>query len=160
MAGDRVSAELGVAVKANAQNATADAVVISRIVFIVRSNQFEALGVFRTSRPSLIWSPGSEWLTGSFDGSNRSSRWSGLLGVSLRLRCLRSGRRNLRDFRNVECDLVGSIYRGGICTLNFHSTKLSDAVPSSEGTSARSFVRMTNFRYRPIVLQQSKIGRH
>jgi hypothetical protein len=44
MAGDRVSAKLGVAVKANAQNATADAVV--RIVFIVRSNQFEALGVF------------------------------------------------------------------------------------------------------------------
>jgi hypothetical protein len=44
--GDRVSAELGVAVKANAQNATADAVVIWRIVFIVRSNQFEALGVF------------------------------------------------------------------------------------------------------------------
>jgi hypothetical protein len=84
MAGDRVSAKLGVAVKANAQNATADAVV--RIVFIVRSNQFEALGVFRTSRPSLIWSPGSEWLTGNFEGSNRSSRWSGLLGVSLRLR--------------------------------------------------------------------------
>ena len=119
MAGDRVSAKLGVAVKANAQNATADAVVIWRIVFIVRSNQFEALGVFRTSRPSLIWSPGSEWLTGNFEGSNRSSRWSGLLGVSLRLRCLRSGRRNLRDFRNVECDLVGPIYRGGICTLNF-----------------------------------------
>src|SRR5258708_18272 len=79
MAGDRVSAKLGVAVKANAQNATADAVVIWRIVFIVRSNQFEALGVFRTSRPSLIWSPGSEWLTGNFEGSNRSSRWSGLL---------------------------------------------------------------------------------
>src|SRR6267142_652805 len=57
MAGDRVSAKLGVAVKANAQNATADAVVIWRIVFIGRSNQFEALGVFRTSRPSLIWSP-------------------------------------------------------------------------------------------------------
>src|SRR6266403_1092655 len=57
MAGDRVSAKLGVAVKANAQNATADAVVIWCIVFIVRSNQFEALGVFRTSRPSLIWSP-------------------------------------------------------------------------------------------------------
>jgi len=74
MAGDRVSAKLGVAVKANAQNATADAVVIWRIVFIVRSNQFEALGVFRTSRPSLIWSPGSEWLTGNFEGSNRSSR--------------------------------------------------------------------------------------
>jgi hypothetical protein len=74
MAGDRVSAKLGVAVKANAQNATADAVV--RIVFIVRSNQFEALGVFRTSRPSLIWSPGSEWLTGNFEGSNRSSRWN------------------------------------------------------------------------------------
>jgi hypothetical protein len=46
MAGDRVSAKFGVAVKANAQNATADAVVIWRIVFIVRSNQFEALGVF------------------------------------------------------------------------------------------------------------------
>ena len=48
MAGDRVSAELGVAVKANAQNATADAVVIWRIVivFISRSNQFEVLGVF------------------------------------------------------------------------------------------------------------------
>ena len=46
MAGDRVSAELGVAVNANAQNATADAVVIWRIVFIARSNQFEALGVF------------------------------------------------------------------------------------------------------------------
>jgi hypothetical protein len=46
----------------------------------------------------------------------------GLLGGSLRLRCLHSGRRNLRDFRNVECDLVGPIYRGGICTLNFHST--------------------------------------
>ena len=87
MAGDRVSAELGIAVKANAQNATADAVVIWRIVFIVRSNQFEALGVFRTSRPSLIWSPGYEWLTGNIEGSNRSSRWSGLLGVS-RLRCL------------------------------------------------------------------------
>src|SRR5258705_12333295 len=102
MAGDRVSAKIGVAVKANAQNATADAVVIWRIVFIVRSNQFEALGVFRTSRPSLIWSPGSEWLTGNIEGGNRSSRWSGLLGVSLRLRCLRSGRRILRDFRNVE----------------------------------------------------------
>src|SRR5258705_12874214 len=121
MAGDRVSAKIGVAVKANAQNATADAVVIWRIVFIVRSNQFEALGVFRTSRPSLIWSPGPEWLTGNFEGSNRSSRWSGLLVASLRLRCLRSGRRNLRDFR--KCDLVGPIYRGGICTLNFHSTK-------------------------------------
>ena len=43
----------------------------------------------------------------------------GLLGGSLRLRCLHSGRPNLRDFRNVECDLVGPIYRGGICTLNF-----------------------------------------
>src|SRR5258708_31149212 len=29
-------------------------------------------------------------------------------------------RRNLQDFRNAECDLVGPIYRGGICTLNFH----------------------------------------
>jgi hypothetical protein len=47
VAGDRVSAKLGVAVKANAQNATVDAVVIWRIVFIVRSNQFEALGVFK-----------------------------------------------------------------------------------------------------------------
>jgi hypothetical protein len=76
MAGDRVSAELGVAVKANAQNATADAVVIWRIVFIARSNQFEALGVFWTSRPGLIWSPGSEWLTGNFEGGNRSGRWN------------------------------------------------------------------------------------
>jgi hypothetical protein len=25
--------------------------------------------------PGLIWSPGSEWLMGNFEGSNRSSRW-------------------------------------------------------------------------------------
>jgi hypothetical protein len=74
--GARVSAELGVAVKANAQNATADAVVIWRIVFIVRSNGFEVLGVFWTSRPSLISSPGFEWLTGNFEDGNRSSRWN------------------------------------------------------------------------------------
>ncbi len=49
--------------------------------------------------------------------------WWSLLGVSLRLRCLCSGRRNLQDFRNTECDLIGPIYCGGICTLNFHSTK-------------------------------------
>jgi membrane protein YqaA with SNARE-associated domain len=49
--------------------------------------------------------------------------WWSLLGVSLRLRCLCSGRRNLQDFRNTECDLIGPVYCGGICTLNFHSTK-------------------------------------
>ena len=58
----------------------------------------------------------------------------GLLGVSLRLRCLRSGDEiykisgtrsviSLGLFINAECDLVGPIYRGGICTLNFNSTK-------------------------------------
>jgi hypothetical protein len=46
----------------------------------------------------------------------------GLLGVSLRLRCLRSGA-EIYKISNAECDLVGPIYRGGICTLNFHSTK-------------------------------------
>jgi hypothetical protein len=47
MAGDRVSAELGAAVKANAQNATADAVIIWRIVFIQRvfGLRYQYLGV-------------------------------------------------------------------------------------------------------------------
>src|SRR5258708_2913789 len=49
--------------------------------------------------------------------------WWSLLGVSLRLWCLCSGRRNLQDFRNAECDRIGPIYCGGICPLNFHSTK-------------------------------------
>ena len=49
--------------------------------------------------------------------------WWSLLGVSLRLRCICSGRRNLQDFRNTECDLIGPIYCGRISTLNFHSTK-------------------------------------
>jgi hypothetical protein len=34
-----------------------------------------AISDHRTSRPGLIWSPGSEWLTGNFEGSNRTSRW-------------------------------------------------------------------------------------
>ena len=46
-----------------------------------------------------------------------------LLGVSLWLRCLCNGRRNLHDFGNAECDLIGPIYCGGICTLNFHAPK-------------------------------------
>jgi hypothetical protein len=36
---------------------------------------------------------------------------------------LMQGGQNLQDFWNAECDLIGSIYRGGICTFNFHSTK-------------------------------------
>jgi len=39
--------------------------------------------------------------------------WRSLLGVSLRLRCLCSGRRNLQDFRNTECDLIWPIYCRG-----------------------------------------------
>ena len=57
MAGDRVSAKLGVAVKANAQNATADAVVIWRIVFISRSNQFEVLVYFELLAPASYGRP-------------------------------------------------------------------------------------------------------
>ncbi len=49
--------------------------------------------------------------------------WWSLLGVSVRLRCLCSRRRNSQDFRNTECDLIGPIYCGGICTFNFYSTK-------------------------------------
>jgi hypothetical protein len=39
--------------------------------------------------------------------------WWSLLGVSVRFRCLWRRRRNLKDFRNAECDLIGSIYRSG-----------------------------------------------
>jgi hypothetical protein len=55
------------------------------------------------------------------------SRWAGCGGMragpTLRLRRLCSGRRNLQDFWNAECDLIGPVYCGGICTLNFHSTQ-------------------------------------
>jgi membrane protein DedA with SNARE-associated domain len=50
------------------------------------------------------------------------NRWS-LLVVSVRLRCLCSGRRSLQDFGNTDSDLIGLIYCGGICALNLHSTK-------------------------------------
>jgi hypothetical protein len=49
VAGDQVSADPGVAVKANAENATADAVAILGIVFITLSNKFEALVYFEVS---------------------------------------------------------------------------------------------------------------
>jgi hypothetical protein len=44
----------------------------SHEIFLSRA---EPSVIIRTSRPSLIWSPGSEWLTGNFEVSNRSSRW-------------------------------------------------------------------------------------
>jgi hypothetical protein len=37
-----------------------------------------AISDHRTSRPGLIWSPCPEWLTGNFEGSNRSSRCTGI----------------------------------------------------------------------------------
>ena len=47
MAGDQESADPGVAVNANAENATADAVAILQIVLITLSNKFEVFGVSR-----------------------------------------------------------------------------------------------------------------
>jgi hypothetical protein len=57
-----LAADPGVAVKANAENAIADAVVILGIVFIARSNQFEALVYFEIS-PVMVGCPTcrSEW---------------------------------------------------------------------------------------------------
>jgi hypothetical protein len=54
----------------------------------------------------------------------------------------------LQDFRNAECDLVGPIYRGGDALSIFIRRNEVTMCRRAEGTSARSFVRMTNFRYR------------
>jgi hypothetical protein len=56
MAGDRVSADPGVAVNASAENATADAVAAPPIVFMTLSGKFEAFEYFEVS-PGMVRVP-------------------------------------------------------------------------------------------------------
>jgi len=58
--------------------------------------------------------------------------------------CLCSGRRNLQDFRNTECDLIG-LFIAGDMHSQFSFDEMKSATPSSGGSPVRSFVRMTKF---------------
>jgi hypothetical protein len=90
VAGDRVSADPGVAVNANAENTAADAMAILPIVFITLSDKFEALVYFEMS--PMVVSIGRLAIESLLRCKQSKSRQHDCLAVVL-----------LFAFRNVVC---------------------------------------------------------
>src|SRR6201984_1040650 len=63
-----------VASREPARRAVANTIIVFRPVMNLSFRRAEPSVIIELLAPTLMWSRGSEWLTGNFEGSNRDSR--------------------------------------------------------------------------------------